>query len=170
MSSPKEGTFTRGRAGFANIVLGTRSTAPCEDARRCSAMQERQVTSRRRFELPALHGARQQNPIDSRHVPPARGQIDRFLVRVPVGYSHKDRLAMLRATTPIRRRARGRGRGPDHAQHVARRHSRREDVYEYAVSLTSFTRNHPRSCSAPRLAHARLVQASIAAVIGGARS
>src|SRR3954467_3400533 len=101
--SPKEGTFAL-RAGpvFANIVLAdeiNRAPAKTQSAL-LEAMQERQVTIEGdRFELPnPFMVLATQNPIDlegTYALPEA--QIDRFLVRVRMGYpSHKDEVAMLR--------------------------------------------------------------------------
>src|SRR3954467_8897771 len=101
--SPREGTFTL-RAGpiFANIVLAdeiNRAPAKTQSAL-LEAMQEHQVTIEGdRFELPApFMVLATQNPIDlegTYALPEA--QIDRFLVRVRMGYpSHKDEVAMLR--------------------------------------------------------------------------
>src|SRR5687767_8948295 len=108
--SPKEGTFSL-RAGpiFANIVLAdeiNRAPAKTQSAL-LEAMQERQVTIEGdRFELPApFMVLATQNPIDLEGTYPLpEAQIDRFLVRIMMGYpSHKDEVAMVRthnATPP----------------------------------------------------------------------
>src|SRR5689334_24476222 len=101
--SPKDGTFTL-RAGpiFANVVLAdeiNRAPAKTQSAL-LEAMQERQVTIEGdRFELPLpFLVLATQNPVDLEGTYPLpEAQIDRFLVRVPIGYpNHKDEVAMLR--------------------------------------------------------------------------
>src|SRR5271168_3045581 len=90
--SPKDGTFTL-RAGpiFANVVLAdeiNRAPAKTQSAL-LEAMQERQVTiegDRYELPLPFLVLATQ-NPIDLEGTYPLpEAQIDRFLVRVAMGY------------------------------------------------------------------------------------
>ena len=176
--SPKEGTFSL-RAGpvFANIVLAdeiNRAPAKTQSAL-LEAMQEHQVTIEGdRFELPApFMVLATQNPIDLEGTYPLpEAQIDRFLVRIPVGYpSHKDEVAMLRAHNLDAPKAR-----PvlDTAalltlQNVARRIHVEDDVYEYAVGLTTFTRTHPRVLlgASPRGTLGLVQAAKAAAVIGG---
>ena len=176
--SPKEGTFSL-RAGpvFANIVLAdeiNRAPAKTQSAL-LEAMQEHQVTIEGdRFELPApFMVLATQNPIDLEGTYPLpEAQIDRFLVRIPVGYpSHKDEVAMLRAHHLDAPKAR-----PvlDTAallslQNVARRIHVEDDVYEYAVGLTTFTRTHPRVLlgASPRGTLGLVQAAKAAAVIGG---
>src|ERR1700754_3336115 len=87
---------------FTNVLLGdeiNRAPAKTQSAL-LEAMQEHQVTIEGdRFELPApFMVLATQNPIDLEGTYPLPGaQIDRFLVRVPIGYpSHKDEVAMLR--------------------------------------------------------------------------
>src|SRR5689334_17025179 len=90
--SPKDQTFTL-RAGpiFANVVLAdeiNRAPAKTQSAL-LEAMQERQVTIEGdRFELPLpFMVLATQNPIDLEGTYPLpEAQIDRFLVRVPMGY------------------------------------------------------------------------------------
>ena len=176
--TPKEGTFTlRPGPVFANIVLAdeiNRAPAKTQSAL-LEAMQERQVTIEGdRFELPApFMVLATQNPIDLEGTYPLpEAQIDRFLVRVPIGYpSHKDELAMLRAhnAEPPKARAVLTVEDLTMLQHVSRRIHVEDDVYEYAVGLTAFTRNHAKVLlgASPR-ATLGLVQASkAAAVIGG---
>src|SRR5271155_1458570 len=101
--SPRDGTFQL-RAGpiFANVVLAdeiNRAPAKTQSAL-LEAMQERQVTIEGdRFELPApFLVLATQNPIDlegTYALPEA--QIDRFLVRVSMGYPKpSDEVLMLR--------------------------------------------------------------------------
>jgi MoxR-like ATPase len=176
--SPKEGTFTL-RPGpiFANIVLAdeiNRAPAKTQSAL-LEAMQERQVTIEGdRFELPApFMVLATQNPIDLEGTYPLpEAQIDRFLVRIHITYpSHKDEVAMLRTHNIEPPKARPVVTVPDlmMLQGIARRVHVEDDVYEYAVGLTTFTRSHPRVLlgASPR-ATLGLIQASkAAAVIGG---
>src|SRR6478752_10826465 len=88
---------------FTHVLLGdeiNRAPAKTQSAL-LEAMQEHQVTIEGdRFELPApFMVLATQNPIDLEGTYPLpEAQIDRFLVRIPVGYpSHKDEVAMLRA-------------------------------------------------------------------------
>jgi MoxR-like ATPase len=176
--SPKEGTFSL-RAGpiFANIVLAdeiNRAPAKTQSAL-LEAMQERQVTIEGdRFELPApFMVLATQNPIDLEGTYPLpEAQIDRFLVRVPIGYpNHKDEVAMLRAHNIEAPRARSVLGVQDllTIQGISRRVHVEDDVYEYAVGLTAFTRTHPRVLlgASPRGTLGLVQAAKAAAVIGG---
>src|SRR5277367_1769463 len=151
--SPKDGTFQL-RAGpiFANVVLAdeiNRAPAKTQSAL-LEAMQERQVTIEGdRFELPApFMVLATQNPIDLEGTYPLpEAQIDRFLVRVHVSYpSHKDEVTMLRTHNVEAPRPRSVLATSDliALQHVARRVHVEDDVYEYAVGITAFTRTHAR--------------------------
>src|SRR6185369_15102385 len=101
--SPRDGTFAL-RAGpiFAEIVLAdeiNRAPAKTQSAL-LEAMQERQVTidgERHALPRPFLVLATQ-NPVDLEGTYPLpEAQIDRFLVRVAVGYpTHRDEVTMLR--------------------------------------------------------------------------
>src|SRR6476469_2388429 len=101
--SPRDGTFSL-RAGpiFAHVVLHDEiNPAPAKtQSALLEAMQERQVTIEGdRFELPApFLVLATQNPIDLEGTYPLpEAQIDRFLVRVHIGYpSHKDEVQMPR--------------------------------------------------------------------------
>ncbi len=177
--SPKEGSFTL-RPGpiFANIVLAdeiNRAPAKTQSAL-LEAMQERQVTIEGdRFELPnPFMVLATQNPIDLEGTYPLpEAQIDRFLVRVHISYpNHKDEVTMLRTHNADTPTARAVLTAPDlvSLQQVARKVHVEDDVYEYAVGLTAFTRTHARvllGCS-PR-ATLGLVQAGKAAAIIGGR-
>jgi MoxR-like ATPase len=176
--SPKEGTFSL-RAGpiFANIVLAdeiNRAPAKTQSAL-LEAMQERQVTIEGdRFELPSpFMVLATQNPIDLEGTYPLpEAQIDRFLLRVPIGYPvHKDEVMMLRTHNVDSPKARPVLTAQDllMLQGIAKRVHVEDDVYEYAVGLAAFTRSHPRVVlgASPR-ATLGLIQASkAAAVIGG---
>ncbi|APR75219.1 methanol dehydrogenase regulatory protein [Minicystis rosea] len=176
--SPKEGSFTL-RAGpiFANIVLAdeiNRAPAKTQSAL-LEAMQERQVTIEGdRFELPApFMVLATQNPIDLEGTYPLpEAQIDRFLVRVHISYpTHKDEVLMLRTHNIDAPRARGVLTAEEliALQNVAKRIHVEDDLYDYAVGLTAFTRTHPRvllGCS-PRATLGLVQAAKAAAVIGG---
>src|SRR6185503_20955881 len=97
---------------------------------------------------------------------------DRFLVRVPIGYpNHKDEVAMLRTHNVESPRARGVLGVQDlqMVQGISRRVHVEDDVYEYAVGLTTFTRSHPRVLlgASPRATLGLIQAAKAAAVIGG---
>jgi MoxR-like ATPase len=151
--SPRDGTFTL-RAGpiFANVLLAdeiNRAPAKTQSAL-LEAMQERQVTIEGdRFELPdPFFVLATQNPVDLEGTYPLpEAQIDRFLVRVPMGYpSARDEVAMLR-THGIAPPAVGVVLNPTDVlllQSIAARIHVEDDLYEYAVALTGFTRTHPR--------------------------
>src|SRR4051812_13456164 len=150
--NPKDGTFSL-RAGpiFANVLLAdeiNRAPAKTQSAL-LEAMQERQVTIEGdRFELPdPFFVLATQNPIDLEGTYPLpEAQIDRFLVRVHISYpNHKDEVMMLRTHNIEAPKARSVLDGPAliALQNVARRVHVEDDVYEYAVGLTAFTRTHP---------------------------
>ena len=127
-----------------------------------------------RFELPApFMVLATQNPIDLEGTYPLpEAQIDRFLVRVPIGYpNHKDEVAMLRAHNIEAPRARSVLGVQDllTIQGISRRVHVEDDVYEYAVGLTAFTRTHPRVLlgASPRGTLGLVQAAKAAAVIGG---
>jgi MoxR-like ATPase len=151
--SPRDGTFSL-RAGpiFANVVLAdeiNRAPAKTQSAL-LEAMQERQVTIEGdRFELPLpFLVLATQNPIDLEGTYPLpEAQIDRFLVRIPMGYpSARDEAQMLKthaidapAVRPVL--------NPQDVvalQSIAMRIYVEEDLNDYAVALTTFTRTHPR--------------------------
>jgi len=176
--SPREGSFSL-RAGpiFANVVLAdeiNRAPAKTQSAL-LEAMQERQVTIEGdRFELPApFIVLATQNPIDLEGTYPLpEAQIDRFLVHVPMGYpSPKEEVEMLRSH--------GGGSPPvaaqlDPARVVAlqaltTRIHVEEDVLDYVVALTTFTRKHPRVVlgASPRASLALLTAARGLAVLKG---
>src|SRR5690242_11259515 len=149
--TPKDASFTL-RPGpiFANVVLAdeiNRAPAKTQSAL-LEAMQERQVTIEGdRFELPSpFMVLATQNPIDLEGTYPLpEAQIDRFLVRIMIGYpSHKEEVAMVRAhnVDPPRARATLGVQDLLMLQGVARRIHIEEDLYEYAVNLTAFTRSH----------------------------
>jgi len=176
--SPKDGTFSL-RAGpiFANVVLAdeiNRAPAKTQSAL-LEAMQERQVTIEGdRFELPApFMVLATQNPIDLEGTYPLpEAQIDRFLVRVSIGYpTAKDEVAMLRThnAEPPKARAVLTVEQLLSLQSVARRIHVDDDLYEYAVGLTSFTRSHAKVLlgASPRATLGLIQAAKSAAVIAG---
>jgi len=176
--SPKDGTFSL-RAGpiFANVLLAdeiNRAPAKTQSAL-LEAMQERQVTIEGdRFELPdPFFVLATQNPIDLEGTYPLpEAQIDRFLVRVHMGYpSERDEVMMLRshgiaAPEPFVVLS-----GPDvlQLQSIAARVHVEDDIYEYAVALSAFTRNHPKVIlgSSPRASLGLLRAAKSQAVLQG---
>jgi len=114
-----------------------------------------------------------QNPIDLEGTYPLpEAQIDRFLIRANLGYpTHKDEVSMLRTHNVDPPRARSILTVQDllMIQGIARRIHVEDDIYEYAVSLTAFTRSHPRVLlgASPRATLALVQAAKAAAVIGG---
>jgi len=145
--SPKDGNFTL-RAGpvFANVVLADEiNRAPAKtQAALLEAMQERQTTiDGDRFELPnPFLVLATQNPIDLEGTYPLpEAQIDRFLVRIPVGYpAAKEEVAMLRshnAAPPEARRVLS-GEEVLALQATASRVHVEDDLLEYAAALAAF--------------------------------
>jgi MoxR-like ATPase len=176
--SPRDGTFTL-RAGpvFANVVLAdeiNRAPAKTQSAL-LEAMQERQVTIEGdRFELPLpFLVLATQNPVDlegTYALPEA--QIDRFLVRVSMGYpTPREEAHMLKTygvEPPVARPVLD-ARDVVRLQAIAGRVYLEDDLLDYAVALTGFTRSHPRVAlgASPR-ATLGLVQAAKAwALVGG---
>jgi MoxR-like ATPase len=176
--SPRDGTFGL-RAGpiFANIVLAdeiNRAPAKTQSAL-LEAMQERQVTIEGdRFELPLpFMVLATQNPVDLEGTYPLpEAQIDRFLVRVSMSYpAPREEAQMLKTygETPPTARPVLEARDVLQLQGIASRVYMEDDLLDYAVAITSFTRTHPRVAlgASPR-ATLSLVQAAKAwAMIGG---
>jgi MoxR-like ATPase len=176
--NPKDGAFQL-RAGpiFANVVLAdeiNRAPAKTQSAL-LEAMQERQVTIEGdRFELPdPFFVLATQNPVDLEGTYPLpEAQIDRFLVRVSMGYpSMRDEVAMLRTHGVV---------APEPAavlspsdvqqiQSIAARVHVEDDIYDYTVNLSSFTRAHPRVVlgASPRASLSLLRAAKGSAVLAG---
>jgi MoxR-like ATPase len=176
--SPRDGTFQL-RAGpiFANVVLAdeiNRAPAKTQSAL-LEAMQERQVTIEGdRFELPLpFMVLATQNPIDLEGTYPLpEAQIDRFLVRVSMGYpTARDETQMLRAhgvEPPVIRPVLS-ASDVTAMQAIGARIHVEDDLLDYAVAITTFTRSHPRVAlgASPRATLA-LVQASKAwALVNG---
>jgi len=176
--SPKDGTFSL-RAGpvFANVVLAdeiNRAPAKTQSAL-LEAMQERQVTIEGdRFELPnPFFVLATQNPIDLEGTYPLpEAQIDRFLVRVAMGYpTAGEEVTMLKAhgveaPEPV---AVLNPADVLRLQSIASRVHVEDDIYEYAVSLTAFTRSHAKVVlgASPRASLGLLRAARAGAVLGG---
>jgi MoxR-like ATPase len=176
--NPRDSTFTL-RAGpiFANVLLAdeiNRAPAKTQSAL-LEAMQERQVTIEGdRFELPdPFFVLATQNPVDLEGTYPLpEAQIDRFLVRVAMGYPNpRDEVAMLRthgiAPPPV-----GVVLNPTDVlqlQSIAARIHVEDDLFEYAVGLTTFTRSHPRVVlgASPRATLGLLRAAKSLAVLAG---
>jgi MoxR-like ATPase len=176
--SPRDGTFTL-RAGpvFANVVLAdeiNRAPAKTQSAL-LEAMQERQVTIEGdRFELPnPFLVLATQNPIDLEGTYPLpEAQIDRFLVRVSMGYpAPREEAQMLKThgvDPPISRPVLD-ARDVVQLQAIAARVYLEDDLLDYAVAITSFTRNHPRVAlgGSPRATLGLVQAAKASAMLGG---
>jgi MoxR-like ATPase len=168
--APREGTFAL-RAGpiFANVVLAdeiNRAPAKTQSAL-LEAMQERQVTIEGdRFELPApFLVLATQNPIDLEGTYPLpEAQIDRFLVRVAMTYpTPREEALMLKthsADIPPPQPVLS-AQDVLQLQAVAARIYVEDDLFDYAVAISTFTRSHPRVAlgASPR-ATLGIVQAS----------
>jgi MoxR-like ATPase len=176
--SPREGTFAL-RAGpiFANIVLAdeiNRAPAKTQSAL-LEAMQERQVTiegDRYELPLPFLVLATQ-NPVDLEGTYPLpEAQIDRFLVRVSMGYpAPKEEAMMLKAygvEAPVARPMLT-ARDVAALQAIAATVYVEDDLLDYAVSLATFTRQHSRVVlgASPRATLALVQAAKAYAMLGG---
>ena len=176
--SPREGTFAL-RPGpiFANVVLAdeiNRAPAKTQSAL-LEAMQERQVTIEGdRYELPnPFLVLATQNPIDLEGTYPLpEAQIDRFLVRVPMGYpSAREEAQMLRTfgTEPPQARPVLTAAEVQQLQSISARIHVEDDLLDYAVGLAAFTRNHPRVAlgASPRASLALVQAAKGYALLGG---
>jgi MoxR-like ATPase len=176
--SPKDGTFSL-RAGpiFANVVLAdeiNRAPAKTQSAL-LEAMQERQVTIEGdRFELPLpFLVLATQNPIDLEGTYPLpEAQIDRFLVRVVMGYpSAREEAQMLKThgvEPPVVRPV----LNPQDVvalQAICARVHVDDDLHDYAVSLTTYTRSHPKVAlgASPRASLALVQAAKAHALLAG---
>ena len=176
--NPKNGDFAF-RAGpiFANVVLAdeiNRAPAKTQSAL-LEAMQEGQVTVEgQRFELPQPFVVlATQNPLDLEGTYPLpEAQVDRFLVQVRLGYpSRADEVRMLRAhgvATPEARTILT-ASALQRLQSVAARIHVDEDLFEYAVSLSEYTRSHPKVVlgASPRASLGLLRAAKGHAVLAG---
>jgi MoxR-like ATPase len=176
--NPKEGTFSL-RAGpiFANVVLAdeiNRAPAKTQSAL-LESMQERQVTIEGdRFELPdPFFVLATQNPIDLEGTYPLpEAQIDRFLLRVGMGYPGlRHEVQMLRAHGVAAPEAAPVLSANDalRLQSICARVHVEDDIYEYAANLAAFTRGHPRVVlgASPRASLGLLRAAKAGAVLAG---
>jgi MoxR-like ATPase len=176
--NPTNGDFSF-RAGpvFANVVLAdeiNRAPAKTQSAL-LEAMQEGQVTvDGQRFELPQPFVVlATQNPLDLEGTYPLpEAQVDRFLVQVRLGYpSRVDEVRMLRAHGVATPEARSilTATAVQRLQSVAARIHVEEDLLEYAVSLSEYTRNHPKVVlgASPRASLGLLRAAKGHAVLSG---
>jgi MoxR-like ATPase len=151
--APREGTFAL-RAGpiFANVILAdeiNRAPAKTQSAL-LEAMQERQVTIEGdRFELPApFLVLATQNPVDLEGTYPLpEAQIDRFLVRVAMTYpTAREEALMLKtysADVPPPQPVLS-PRDVLELQAVTARVYVEDDLFDYAVAISTFTRSHAR--------------------------
>jgi MoxR-like ATPase len=151
--TPREGTFAL-RAGpiFANVILAdeiNRAPAKTQSAL-LEAMQERQVTIEGdRFELPApFLVLATQNPVDLEGTYPLpEAQIDRFLVRVAMTYpTAREEALMLKthsADVPPPQPVLS-PRDVLELQAVTARVYVEDDLFDYAVAISTFTRSHAR--------------------------
>ena len=151
--SPRDGTFNL-RAGpvFANVVLADEiNRAPAKtQSSLLEAMQERQVTIEGdRFELPnPFLVLATQNPIDLEGTYPLpEAQIDRFLVRIAMGYpSAREEAQMLKThgiEAPVLRAVLT-AQDVVALQGITSRIHVDDDLHEYAVGITSYTRTHAK--------------------------
>jgi MoxR-like ATPase len=176
--SPRDGTFAL-RAGpiFANVVLAdeiNRAPAKTQSAL-LEAMQERKVTIEGdRFELPLpFLVLATQNPVDLEGTYPLpEAQIDRFIVRVSMTYpGPREEAQMLKTygVTPPVARPVLEARDIVQLQGIASRVYMEDDLLDYAVSITTFTRTHPRVAlgASPRATLALVQAAKAWAMIGG---
>ncbi|HEX4335681.1 MAG TPA: MoxR family ATPase [Polyangiaceae bacterium] len=176
--NPRDGTFAlRSGPVFANVVLAdeiNRAPAKTQSAL-LEAMQERQVTIEGdRYELPnPFLVLATQNPIDlegTYALPEA--QIDRFLVRIRMGYpSQRDEVAMLRTHNVVGPEPTGVLSANDvlQIQSIAARVHVEEDLREYAVMLAAFTRTHAKVTlgASPRATLSLVRAAKANAVVAG---
>jgi MoxR-like ATPase len=176
--SPRDGTFAL-RAGpiFANVVLAdeiNRAPAKTQSAL-LEAMQERQVTIEGdRFELPLpFLVLATQNPVDLEGTYPLpEAQIDRFLVRVSMTYPGPREEALMLKTyggdPPVAQRVLD-ARDVAQLQGIAARVYVEDDLLDYAVAISSFTRTHPRVAlgASPRATLALVQAAKAWAMVGG---
>ena len=176
--SPNEGTFQL-REGplFANVVLGdeiNRAPAKTQSAM-LEAMQEQQVTiegNTRALPSPFIVLATQ-NPVEQAGTYPLpEAQIDRFLVRLVLGYPHeRDEVAILQrfagespAAQPVLR--------PEQIiemQRLVETVHIETEMLEYVVRLSEFTRQHARLYlgASPRASLALTQAARARALVSG---
>jgi MoxR-like ATPase len=173
------GTFVlREGPVFANIVLGdeiNRAPAKTQSAL-LEAMQESQVTiegETRRLPPPFMVLATQ-NPVEQEGTYPLpEAQIDRFLMKVEIGYpTSRQERAILRTysgSSPVVRQA----IAPDailRFQELSERVHIDDELLDYIVALAVFTRDHPQvQLGASPRASLHLMYASRAKALMGGR-
>ncbi len=176
--SPKDGTFTFRRGPvFANLVLADEinRAPPKTQAALLEAMQEQQVTVEGDGFLlpPPFIVVATQNPIDLEGTYPLpEAQIDRFMVHLFIGYpKRQDEIAMLMAHHVDAAQAQP---VVDAAvvvqmQELTKRVHVEPDLYEFAVSLTEFTRNDSRVLlgASPRATLGLIQVAKASAIVAG---
>jgi MoxR-like ATPase len=176
--SPKEGTFQlREGPVFANVVLGdeiNRAPAKTQSAL-LEAMQESQVTiegESRPLPTPFIVLATQ-NPVEQAGTYPLpEAQIDRFIVRVMIGYpSVSDEKGILRRFTDGSPKPR-QVLLPEQIlamQHLVDRVHVEDSILDYVVRLAVFTREHARLFlgASPRASLALVRAARARALIAG---
>ncbi|MEM9068781.1 MAG: MoxR family ATPase [Myxococcota bacterium] len=151
--SPRDGTFSlREGPVFANVVLGdeiNRAPAKTQSAL-LEAMQERQVTiegETRALPAPFLVLATQ-NPVEHAGTYPLpEAQIDRFLVRLLLGYPEtRDERNMLRRFLQAAPAPRTILRPEDilHLQELVDSIHVEDEVLDFVVRIAAFTREHAR--------------------------
>jgi MoxR-like ATPase len=176
--SPKDGVFQL-REGpiFANVVLGdeiNRAPAKTQSAL-LEAMQEQQVTvegDTRPLPAPFIVLATQ-NPVEQAGTYPLpEAQIDRFLVRLVIGYpseaDEKEILSRFMGAPPTPRTV----LNPEvilEMQELVRTVHVEEEILEYCVSLAKFTREHARVYlgASPRASLALIIAARARALTSG---
>ncbi len=175
---PQEGTFSfRQGPIFANLVLADEinRAPPKTQAALLEAMQEQTVTVEGDgFRLPRpFMVVATQNPIDLEGTYPLpEAQIDRFLIHLDMGYpKREDEIAMLMAHHVAPRTASAilDAQAAISLQDLARNVHVERDLYEYAVSLTEFTRSDPRVLlgASPRATLQLIQVAKAAAILAG---
>ncbi|HZO16362.1 MAG TPA: MoxR family ATPase [Polyangiaceae bacterium] len=176
--SPREGTFTFRRGPiFANVVLADEinRAPPKTQAALLEAMQEQQVTIEGEgFALPnPFIVVATQNPIDLEGTYPLpEAQIDRFLVHLSMGYpTREDEVKMLMAhhIEPAEASPMIDADVVAHLQRLVRSVHVEQDLYEYAVALSEFTRADKRVLlgASPRATLGLIQVAKAAAIMGG---
>jgi MoxR-like ATPase len=165
---------------FAGLLLAdeVNRTPPKTQSALLEAMQERQVTVEgRTFVLPApFHVLATANPVEYEGTYPLpEAQLDRFLLRLDVGYpAHAEELAVLQRRLARRREDAGVDAVVDATGLLALQAGVEQinvdaDVLRYCVDLAAATRRHPavEVGASPRGSLALLLVARALAVIGG---
>jgi MoxR-like ATPase len=176
--NPREGTFAfRQGPIFANLVLADEinRAPPKTQAALLEAMQEHTVTVEGEgFRLPdPFIVVATQNPIDLEGTYPLpEAQIDRFLIHLDIGYPRReDEIQMLMAhhVEPTRAEAMIDASAVQHLQELVKRVHVDKDLYEYAVSLSEFTRSDARVLlgASPRASLSLIQAAKAAAILDG---